>query len=173
MSKFIFEHDNPDLLKQMRYVILSNVNEDYPYYKCVIANSTYNNFECCFNKELDFLTSYWQGSEENIYIRGYYMTSDIVSYIRSSNKSSCTSGSYSQVNQDLEFTNVENNKNGLIDLIADTKFYSTATVSTDTNSGGTTAVDFSALTPYLLLISAILMLIFIKDFIKSCFYRRV
>lgn len=135
MSKLIHEYENTDLLKQIRYVILSNVNEEYPYYRCVISNAIYNNFECCFNKTLEFkFGNSWVGSNENIYIRTFNSTD--LKYYRYTNNNACTSGSYSQVNQDLEFTNVSNNQTGLIDLIADTKFYTSVETSTPGVSTG-------------------------------------
>ena len=69
MSKLIHEYENTDLLKQIRYVILSNVNEEFPYYRCSISNAVYDNFSCCFNKTLEFkFGNSWVGSTENIYI---------------------------------------------------------------------------------------------------------
>lgn len=177
MSKLIHEYENTDLLKQIRYVILSNVNEEYPYYRCEISNETYDNFSCCFNKTLEFkFGNSWKGSTENIRINTFRSGTNF-KYYRYDNNSSCTSGSYSQVNQDLEFTNVANNKTGLIDLIADTKFYTSVETTTPGVSAGDEVVsgstDFTTLIPYFVTIIAVLMLIFMKDFIKSCFYRRV
>lgn len=159
MSKFIHEYENPELLTQIKYLILSNINEEYPYYYCSISNATYNNYSCCFYKDFTFEGNHFQSNSDYFRI-GTSSSSTGINYYRSTSYSSCESKSYSQINQDLAFTNVSNNENGLINLVADTSFNS---------SGESTAIDF---TPYLILIASILMLIFLYNFFKSIFKRR-
>lgn len=165
MSKLIHEYENNELINQIKYVVNSNLNETYPYYYCSIANSTYNNYICCFYKELAFKGNRYEGSSENINIEGTLFPSGTKYYINK-NTSSCVTKPYSSVNQDLVFTNVANNESGLIDLAYEYKLNQSVSSSTTT-----VANEVISNNTWLFFISAILVFMVLQEFIHYLFNR--
>lgn len=169
MSKLIYKYSYTDddnniysseLLTQMRYYILSNLSDEYPFYYCSISNALYNNFRCCMYQNLKFYGNRYKTVDNSEYYCVYsFVNADgSVDYYLKDNYSTYNILSYSQVNQDLQFTNVSNKETGLIDLVADLKFTSSSNNS-DTNI-------------YLFTISAILMLILLISFFRNIFKWR-
>lgn len=165
MSKLIHEYENNVLINQIKYVVMSNLNETYPYYHCTISNATYNNYRCCFYKELAFKGNRYEGSSENINIEGILFPSGII-YSLDKDRSSCVTRSYSQINQDLEFTNVANNESGLIDLGYEYKLNQSVSSSTTT-----VANEVISNNTWLFFISAILVFMVLQEFIHYLFNR--
>lgn len=165
MSKLIHEYENNVLINQIKYVVMSNLNETYPYYYCSIANSTYNNYNCCFYKELAFKGNRYEGSSENINIKGTLFPSGTNYYINK-NQSYCVTKPYSSVNQDLMFTNVANNESGLIDLGYEYKLNQSVSSSTTT-----VANEVISNNTWLFFISAILVFMVLQEFIHYLFNR--
>lgn len=165
MSKLIHEYENNELINQIKYVVMSNLNETYPYYHCSIANSTYNNYDCCFYKELVFEGNRYKGSSENIMIEGTLYPSGII-YSLTEGRSSCVIKPYSQINQDLDFTNVANNESGLIDLGYEYKLNQSVSSSTTT-----VANEVISNNTWLFFISAILVFMVLQEFIHYLFNR--
>ncbi len=167
-GKFIYERENNQLLNQIKYVVNSNLNSDYPYYYCSIANSTYNNFSCCFYDEFKFYGNYFKGTTNNFYIDVFKRLNDgVVQYDFRTNYSSCAnSKSYELPTQDLVFTNVANNKTGLIDIAYEYK------LAQSSGSSASSSNDVVSNNTWLFFISAILVLIVIRDFIHYCFRKR-
>lgn len=167
MSKFIHDFENNQLIEQIKLVVNSNLNSDYPYYFCSISNSTYDNFRCCFYKEFKFNGNNFSTSDKtnSFYIDATKWSDGNVKYARVASSSLCSSIPHSQINQDLEFTNVSNNESGLIDI-------SSKTLQISNSSTPGTSNDVVSNNTWLFFISAILVLIVIRDFIHYCFRKR-
>lgn len=165
MSKLIHEYENNVLINQIKYVVMSNLNETYSYYHCTISNSTYNNYNCCFYKELAFKGNRFEGSSENFKLSATLFPSGI-KYSLTKDQSYCVTRSYSQINQDLEFTNVANNESGLIDLGYEYKLNQSVSSSTTT-----VANEVISNNTWLFFISAILVFMVLQEFIHYLFNR--
>lgn len=165
MSKFIHDFENNQLIEQIKLVVNSNLNSSYPYYHCSISNNTYNNFRCCFYKEFKFYGNRFSTNDKtnSFYISSTKWNDGNVQYSRVASSSLCSTIPHSQINQDLEFTNVSNNESGLIDIAYEYKMAQTSVSSSN---------DVVSNNTWLFFISAILVFIVIRDFIHYCFKMR-